>query len=195
MPYEEFFIRWTWGLTPIEMRVSIFNHIRDIPYAIVPEWCSPDIDTVRMMITQNRGWCGPKHQLLLWMYQRLGLQIRLRSIPFRWQDQPVAYPDTIRRYVSYLPSSRHLCCEVFLAGTWRIVDATWDPPLKELGFPINDPWDGVAETTPAVIAISKEMPSTVTVPAGQGYRYEFISHFNQWLEEARRYQKGRGYPD
>jgi hypothetical protein len=195
MAYEDIFIRWTRGLTPEGMRISIFSHIRDIPYAIVPEWYSPDIDTVRMMITGNKGWCGPKHQLLFWMYQRLGLQIRFRSIPFRWQDQPVAYPDTIRRYISCLPSSRHLCCEVFLADAWKVVDATWDPPLRALGFPVNEPWDGVSETLPAVIALSEEKPSTGTGPAAQGYRYDFVHHLNRWLEEARENQAGPGYPD
>ena len=28
---------WTKGLTPLQARINVFNKIRDIPYAIVPE--------------------------------------------------------------------------------------------------------------------------------------------------------------
>ena len=143
--YEQFrealFNRWTSSLQPLQQRINIFSHIRDISYAIVPEWQMED-DLQRMMIDENRGWCGPKHLLLSWMFERLGIRITLVSIPFRWQDQPVQYPDSIRSMFTSLPDTSHLCCQAYLDGSWKILDATWDPPLRRAGFRLMIPGTG-----------------------------------------------------
>ena len=34
---DEKFKEWTKGIDPLQARINIFNNIRDIPYAIVPE--------------------------------------------------------------------------------------------------------------------------------------------------------------
>lgn len=49
---DALFNRWTDGRSPIEQRISILSHIRDIPYAIVPEWLDSD-DIIRMMIIET----------------------------------------------------------------------------------------------------------------------------------------------
>ncbi|MDD1728196.1 MAG: hypothetical protein LUQ50_03890 [Methanospirillum sp.] len=178
--------RWTDGRSPIEQRISIFSHIRDIPYAIVPEWLDSD-DIIRMMITENRGWCGPKHQLLFWMFERLGIRIRPVYIPFRWQDQPVRYPDSFRTYFSVLPPTNHLFCEVDLGGGWQVLDATWDPPLRHAGFPVNEPWNGISGTIPAVTRVTQGEVSGSVQPSRDRpmKRIGFVSHLNRWLSEVR----------
>lgn len=183
---ENLFKQWTAGLTPLEQRISIFSHIRDIPYAIVPEWQGTE-DLERMIITENRGWCGPKHHLLSWMLQRMGIEVRLVIIPFRWKDQPVRYPDTLMALVSSLPDTSHLCCKALLNDKWRLLDATWDTPLKCAGFPVNNPWDGESDTIPAVTTINPAEKRLIIQPspAGRKQRIEFVIILNHWMDDIR----------
>lgn len=182
---KELFTGWTSGISTIEQRISIFSHIRDIPYAIVPEWRDSE-DVERKMVTANRGWCGPKHHLLAWMFQYLGIEIRFTFIPFRWQDQNVRYPERLTELLPYIPTSTHLCCTALLNGTWQLLDATWDPPLRKAGFLVNKPWDGMSETTPAVVRFQpKNEDATLYDVASREKRVEFVGLLNTWLEEIR----------
>lgn len=184
---EALLARWTEGLSPIDQRISIFSHIRDIPYGLVSEWKDTD-DLVRMMITANLGWCGPKHHLLAWMFDRLGITIRFTLIPFRWEDQKVRYPVVLKELVPLLAPSTHLCCTASLNGVWQLLDATWDPPLGKAGFPVNDPWDGISGTVPAVISIEQAAKNRKFLPASsvKNPRIEFVVQLNRWLEEVRK---------
>lgn len=182
---EDLFRKWTHGLSPADQRISIFSHIRDIPYAIVPEWSGSD-EMIRLMITENRGWCGPKHYLLSWMFEHLGIPVTLISIPFRWQEQPVRYPASLRMQLSTLSDTSHLCCRAYIEGSWVLLDATWDPPLRKAGFPVNDPWDGVSATLPAVIRISNTPDEVMQKPPKiRLSRFEFIETLNKWMEDIR----------
>ena len=182
---KDLLIRWTDGLSPTEQRISIFSHIRDIPYAIIPEWRESD-DIIRMMISENKGWCGPKHHLLLWMFEQLGISIQFTMIPFRWQDQPVKYPDELRACFPYLSPSHHLCCLGYLDNSWKMIDATWDPPLEQVGFPINDPWDGYSATIPAVIRWDENTRTEITpLLRASLQNCDFTRQLNIWFEEVR----------
>jgi len=181
--YSSLLQEWTKGLLKKESLISVFTHIRDIPYAIVPDWNESE-DIIRRMITENKGWCGPKHQLLSWMLEQLGFMTRYRYIPFRWQDQPIDYPESITILFPELPSSVHLCLEVFLTGEWKLIDATWDPLLKRAGFPVNT-WDGVSDTIPAVCKITHEPNLTQISHDNQEVRITFVRRFNAWLESIR----------
>lgn len=185
--YSSLLQEWTKGLLKEESLISVFTHIRDIPYAIVPEWNDSD-DIIRRMVTENKGWCGPKHHLLAWMFQQLGVRTRYRYIPFRWQDQPFHYPESITILFPDLPSSVHLCLEVFLAGEWKLIDATWDPRLKRAGFPINT-WDGGSETMPAVCEHTNEPHLTQRTHDNREVRITFVRRFNAWLESIREEEK------
>ncbi|NLV26328.1 MAG: hypothetical protein GXY48_04055 [Methanomicrobiales archaeon] len=178
--------QWTKGLSPIEQRISVFSHIRDIPYAIIPGWRF-EKDIIRLMIVENRGWCGPKHYLLMWMFEKLGIKTEPYNIPFRWQDQKVQYPALLEKYLQYLPDTNHLCCKALLNKQWQIIDATWDPRLKKAGFPINDPWNGISGTIPAVLGIneSNRIPPRDSVPVFKSERFEFTAKLNKWMEEIR----------
>jgi hypothetical protein len=185
------FTKWTAGLSQVEQRVSIFSHIRDIPYAIVPEWRGADSDVIRLMVSENRGWCGPKHTLLMWMFEQLGTVVEPLYIPFRWQEQPVEYPHLLKKYLPYLSDTLHLCCRAYLNEKWQVIDATWDPPLKRVGFPVNDPWDGLSGTTPAVTTINPAQEKK-TIPLSHAVRVhggEFISNLNFWMEDVRSQKK------
>ena len=182
---ETLYLQWTYGLSPVEKRISIFSRIRDIPYAIVSEWVDSK-DLMKLMIEENKGWCGPKHRLLFWMYQRLGIPIKYLLVPFRWQDQPVSYPDSVKSHFLYLPDSRHLCCMIYLHNSWQILDATWDTPLRKAGFPVNEPWDGIKETALAVVRSEDADESSIGKALRRpDRRTSFSSDLNEWLEQVR----------
>ena len=188
---EEFrislFLKWTSGLSPLEQRISIFSHIRDIPYAIIPEWQTTD-DIIRRMITENKGWCGPKHQLLSWMMQRLEIKTEPVLIPFRWNDQQVTYPEYLIRILPFVPDTSHLCCRAFLDSGWKILDATWDLPLRSAGFPVNNSWDGRSETLQAVTGIAPSDRNRIRSAGldARNARITFVHLLNEWMEEIRR---------
>lgn len=182
--------KWIRDLSPLDSRISVFTHIRDIPYAIIPEWKSAD-DTIRMMVMENKGWCGPKHRLLMWMFDQMGIKTEPVLIPFRWQDQPFRYPELIRQLLVLLPDSTHLCCKACLDNQWHIIDATWDSALINAGFPVNCRWDGMSDTIPAVSGFyhGEKNRLPITSPKAPFYQINFIKELNRWLEEVRLNQK------
>jgi hypothetical protein len=54
------------------------------------------------------------------------------------------------KLVNEMPMGYHLACKAYINEKWVLVDATWDLPLKRLGFPLNESWDGVSNTLNAV---------------------------------------------
>ena len=95
--------------------------------------------------------------------------------------------ESFKKYFPYLSGSTHLCCEACLNGTWKIIDATWDPALRQAGFSVNDPWDGMSETIPAVTRRNESREQIDDPPyAHRKERGKFILHLNHWFEEIRR---------
>jgi hypothetical protein len=89
-----------------------------------------------------------------------------------------------------LPVAYHLACRVQLGCRWILVDATWDPPLAKAGFPVNDYWDGCAETRCAVKPLTFHVQQLITNPKkiDPNYRLideescELMSEKNHWNE-------------
>lgn len=145
---------WTGGREPVDARISLFEHVRDIPYAVIPHirnYESGPGELLRGM----RGSCTPKHFLLGILFERLGLEIRYATFPFSWNDSEIRYPDELRELAAALPTEYHLALRVLIDGGWRLVDATWDTPMKEAGFPVNESWDGMSDTLLAVKPIEE----------------------------------------
>jgi hypothetical protein len=141
---EEQFKQWVRGKSEVEARVIIFERIRDIPYAVIPEL--NDSERYPDILRLGRGSCMPKHLLLCNMYQRLGLTVLYAVYPFRWDELEIDYPPKLRRLAKAMPPSRHLACKVDIDGRLVLVDATLDPPLERLGLPVNKKWDGKSDT-------------------------------------------------
>ncbi len=142
------FREWTRGKNDVEARIAVFERIRDIPYAIVPE--ISDSETYAGILKLGKGSCTPKHLLLCEMYQRLGLSVLYAVYPFRWDDVELDYPPGLLRLARALPTSYHLVCLVEIEGEFRLVDATIDPALASMGLPINEEWDGFGDTRLAI---------------------------------------------
>ncbi|MFC1894194.1 hypothetical protein ACFLYR_09335, partial [Chloroflexota bacterium] len=130
---DEKFTHWTHGKNPAQARLSIYQKVRDIPYAVIPEL--NDTEKYIEIFKYGKGSCMPKHFLLCNMFQRLGMMVLYAVFPFRWDDVRIDYPANLRNY--------HLACRVDINGKLALVDATLDLALEELGLPVNIAWDGV----------------------------------------------------
>jgi hypothetical protein len=143
------FAEWTDGLDTRESMISIFSHIRDIPYFLMVHM--PDhITSVEQLLITGKGSCGPKHYLLAEMFRKLNVSVVFATIAFSWDDTDLHYPPRLREMAARLPIAHHLACRVQVGCRWILVDATWDRPLAKAGFPVNDHWDGYTETRCAV---------------------------------------------
>ncbi len=186
---EEKFREWTRGRRAVEARVSIFEKIRDIPYAVIPEINSAQ-HYVRML-TVGKGSCTPKHFLLRDLYEKLGLPVLYVVYPFRWSDLEVDYPLWLRKLAEAVPISYHLACKVEIGRDLVLVDATVDSSLRKLGLPVNDNWDGASDMVLAVTPVGEEQiyhPSEVgDYQAGYDEAsLKFFSQMNAWLDRIRK---------
>jgi hypothetical protein len=149
MLVDERFREWTAGLDAQDALISVFEHIRDIPYSLTVPMTDPDT-APEQVLSLKKGYCGPKHYLLAEMYRRMGYEVVYATFPFLWNDPDLLYPTELRQLATGLPVARHLACRVRINNRWVLVDATWDLPLKRAGFPVNENWDGRADTLCAV---------------------------------------------
>lgn len=185
---DEKFEEWTRGRRVVERRISVFEKIRDIPYAVIPEINSAE--HYSRILTIHKGSCTPKHFLLRDMYEKLGLPVLYVVYPFRWSDLEVDYPAHLRKMAESVPVSRHLACKVEIRGKLVLVDATVDSPLKKVGLPVNENWDGFSGMVLPVTPVGEE---EVFHPAEvRGYKagydeasLQFFSQMNSWLDKVR----------
>jgi hypothetical protein len=197
---QKAFAEWTKGLSGRDARISIFDHIRDIPYAVIPEIRNP-VDGPQGLLEGMKGSCTPKHFLLGRMFEMLRIPIKYVSYPFSWNAKSVAYPLELRKLAEVLPIEYHLACKARIENKWVVVDATWDRPLARVGFPVNESWDGVNDTKLAVDALDEIVHESVqervnfvqarksSWTADDNNRTDrFISALNNWLETVRRSQ-------
>ncbi len=185
---DEKFREWVRGRTGAAARVAVFEKIRDIPYAVVPSINSAAryLD----MLALGQGSCTPKHFLLRDMYQKLDLPTLYAVYPFRWSDLEVDYPPHLRELAAAMPVAHHLACRVEIEGDLVLVDATVDLPLKQLGLPVNEGWDGFHNTQLPVSPVGEEAlfhPAEVTGYAASydGVSLEFFRLMNDWLRRTR----------
>ena len=185
---DEKFREWTRGKRGVAARVAVYEKIRDIPYAVIPEINSA-LHYARIF-TVGKGSCTPKHFLLRDMYEKLGLPVLYVVCPFRWSDLEVDYPAHLRKLVEVMPVSYHLACKVEVGGRLVLVDATVDSRLKRLGLPVNEKWNGLSNMLLPVTPVGEEQlfhPSEVRDYEAQydEISLEFFSRMNAWLDRVR----------
>ena len=146
---HEKFHEWTHSLDTRESMISIFSHIRDIPYSLVVPLNDSHTPQEQILMA-GKGSCGAKHYLLAEMFRNLNLTVVYATFPFLWNDPDLHYPPQLRIFAATLPVAHHLACRVQIGCNWILVDATWDLPLVKAGFPVNGHWDGYSETKCAV---------------------------------------------
>lgn len=188
---EETFRQWAVGKDAVQARISIYENIRDIPYAVIPELISTD--RFADILTLGRGSCTPKHFLLCNMFQRLGLMVLFAVYPFHWGERAevmVGNLEPLREIAEALPMSYHLACRVDIDGRLVLVDATLDPPLGKADLVINHEWDGFSDTLLPMTPCGEEQlyhPSEAhLMEARSGQQWlEFYAELNTCLERVR----------
>ncbi|MDP8298602.1 MAG: hypothetical protein P9L88_01660 [Candidatus Tantalella remota] len=155
------FDEWTKGLSAEDARISVFDHIRDILYYMDPALFDLEKGPTKML-EQCDGSCTPKHYLLGEMFGLLEIEVKYLTFRFRWDDMDVESPKEVRALASVIPDTYHLACRVMLDGKWVLVDATWDTGLKESGFPVNEKWNGFADTVLAVKSLEEIVHDTAS---------------------------------
>jgi transglutaminase-like putative cysteine protease len=182
------FNEWTRGKNDVEARIAVFERIRDIPYAIVPEISGPE--TYTGIFQTGKGSCTPKHLLLCEMYRSLNLSVLYVVYPFRWDEVDLDYPPQLLKMARELPTAHHLACLVEIEGSLRTIDATIDPPLAAMGLPVNEGWDGFSDTKLAITPSGEgeiHHPSEALLMTAQRDErsLEFDRALNRWLEAFR----------
>ncbi len=150
---------WTDGLSTADAVLSVFSHVRDIPYTAIPGMSDP-VAGPDLLLSIGRGSCTPKHTLLGQMLGMLGIPVRYASFRFCWHDAPIPFPIELRRQAGSLPIVYQMAIRAFLNGRWTLLDATWDSPLQEAGFPVNNRWDGISDCLLAIVPLVFEDGST-----------------------------------
>lgn len=157
---------------------TLFDIERDIPYRI---------PLTKMEVDQC---CSGKHERLMEEFRHAGFECRYRICWFKWSD--IALPPDVAS-VPHDDDCTHVYLEVNIDGTWKIVDATWDPGLRSI-FPVNEWIDG-EEMTVAVPSRktlspedSEEYMQALTsedIETDMKKHHDFYQVFNEWLENAR----------
>ncbi|MCK9604095.1 MAG: hypothetical protein M0R66_07045 [Candidatus Omnitrophica bacterium] len=195
----EKFKQWAGNLSPEEARIAVFEHVRDIPYAIIPELRDPHRGPAGIL-EYNKGSCQPKHYLMGLLFTKLAIPIKYVTYPFKWgsEGRPVKYPDDLRSMFKGLPAAYHLALKAYIDGRWVLVDATYDPALKKADFPVNEKWDGKSDTLNAVtpqeeiihnsveerVSLETQRKSLQSDKEKAAYA-EFVDRLNKWLVELR----------
>ncbi len=190
--------RWTRGKGPLKSRVSIFEHIRDMPYTAIPDLVNAENGPTGL-IEGGRGSCTPKAYLLGLMFELMGFDVEYLTHQFEWKESGIEFPPEVGSLAERQPLEYHQNCRVNIDGRWVMVDATWDPPLARVGFPVNQSWDGFSDTRKAVISLgevahdSPESTDDYLRVLKAEYSNEeqeaiaqFIEVLNPWLESVRR---------
>lgn len=170
------FNEWTAGKNALGARISVFNHIRDISYGILPELRDPVSGPARMLELRV-GSCVPKHFLMFRLFEKLEIPVKYATYLFTWDDPKIKYPPDLLKIVKDMPQGTHLACQAYLNDRWVLVDATFENALKKYGFPVTESWDGVSDTKNAVKPIREIVHESLEE------RIEYVTGFKKsWNE-------------
>ena len=142
--------KWTNEQPSNQKIITLFEKVRDIPYGDIGS--RDPVDVYR----QNKGTCSGKHELLRELYQQLGIQVKDYLVMHRFKEMPVKFPNHIQNILNRSDIlDPHNFFKILVDKNCVIVDATWNKPLKKLGFPVNENWDGKTDMQIAVVPEGK----------------------------------------
>ncbi len=186
---RETFEAWTRDCNPLQARIRLFEHVRDIPYAY------PASRDPAEVLRHQRSSCSGKHYLLGELYRMLGLRVRHLICRHRFNESPLAFPAPMQEMLRKNEIvDLHDYLQIAVDDTWVDIDATWERGLREFGFPVNDDWDGksamllsvvpedyaVAERDPE--RLKEELLSKLT-PRQRTLRRQFLEALSGWVQE------------
>ena len=115
--------------------ISVFEHIRDIPYSLAVPMTDPNNRAGTDPLARAGGTADRSITCWRRCTRRLGIEVVYATFPFLWNDPDLRYPPELRQLATGLPVAHHLACRVRINDRWVLVDATWDLPLDPGGFP------------------------------------------------------------
>ena len=181
---------WTRNRSPLESRIAVFEHVRDIPY------CYPASRDPAEVLREGRSSCSGKHYLLGEMFRLLGLRVRHMICTHRFNESPLVFPPPMQEILrkNEIVDLHDYLQIVVDDDTWVDIDATWERGLREFGFPVNDDWDGksamVLSVVPEDFAIAERDPERLKeellsklTPRQRALRRQFLESLSRWVQE------------
>lgn len=119
---------------PAKKRAEAFYFVRNIPYGTIGS------HSINDALQYGIANCHAKSELLKLIFTKLGYDTRTIVLQYVLKDYPLE--------VRFIPGQidYHYVAQVYLHEEWVSVDVTYDPPLKALGFLVNE-WDGNTSTS------------------------------------------------
>jgi hypothetical protein len=118
--------------------VELYKKVQAIPYKV----CRYDESEIDENL--EHGDCRHKAFLLKTLLEKEGFDVRKISATFDWRDLPL--PEEMLNILRSGTIWDHTLLEVKTNDRWIKVDCTWNPELKEKGFPVTEDWDGKSDT-------------------------------------------------
>ncbi len=183
--------RWAAGLPLNEQTVKLFEKVRDIPYGNIGSRDPQDV------YDKNKGTCSGKHELLKELYKELGVEVKNFVAVHKFNDLKSDFPKDIKEILDKTEiRDPHNFLKIKVNGKWLTVDATWDKPLKKLGFPVTENWDGKSDTKLCVVSRNTfetdnpiEVKEKVLAQMPEKARKDrelFLKRLTGWLERLRK---------
>ncbi len=146
---QQIITEWTPELTKEQQIITLFEKVRDIPYGSIGS--RDPFEVYR----NNTGTCSGKHELLKALYKAMGVETQDYIAMHRFADMKIEYPENIRAILERSDIiDPHNFFKIKTGDQWVNVDVTWDKPLKEFGFPVNEDWDGKSDMEICVVPLS-----------------------------------------
>ncbi len=134
--------------------ISTFKTIRDIPFET--NLANQDFNKQLLSIMkEKRSSCSGKHYFLGLICEILEIKVEYLTYQFYWHKLSIKYPASIKKLAKKMPLTYHLAIRIHIDGSKFLLDATWDPPLKKAGFPINEIEDKLKNSQLAVESTEK----------------------------------------
>ena len=159
--------------------IEIFEKVQKIPYQV----CKYDENEIDENL--EKGDCRHKHFLLKKLLEQEGFNVKEVKVIFNWEDLPI--PKEILEILKTGTIWDHSSLKVQINNKWIKVDCTWNPKLKEKGFPITENWDGKSDTKQVTEGklefFDKEdyVKDTNKIKISKEEAYKFAEELNKFL--------------
>lgn len=128
--------------------VEAFHAVRRMTYASTGSRDPADL------VRERHGACTAKHLLLAQLLDSLGVPVRVRCLAGAFGlglPEAPDMPDELKAMIREggVPDV-HNVVVAEIDGRETLLDATWHDEMIAVGFPVNDRWNGVGDTKPAL---------------------------------------------